>query len=124
MTTINDMLNMPYGADLQGQGRRFICWKFCRDVYTLLGLPALHLQHQRGLTRIEEPVVPCVVLFRAAMDWHSGVVWPDGLHFVHAGPQNIFDPDPKEFIVHKDRLTAWPWKQLIEGYYCASDNTR
>ncbi len=120
---IEEMINKPYGEDLQGQSRKFICWKFCRDVYKLLGLPTLHLQHQSGLTRIEEPVVPCVVLFCAAMDWHSGVVWPDGLHFVHACSPNMFDLKPTEFIIQKDRLTAWPWKLLIEGYY-DSDSAR
>lgn len=119
--TIQAMLNKPYGAELQGQSRKYVCWKFCRDVYHLLGYPPLKLQHQSGLTRIAEPVVPCIVLFRAVMDWHSGIVWPDGLHFIHAGSQNVFDPDPKEFIVQKARLTAWPWKQFIEGYYCAEE---
>lgn len=116
---IEEMLNKPYGADIQGQSKRFVCWKFCREVFSILDLPALHLCHQReqGLTRIAEPVVPCVVLFRAAMDWHSGIVWPDALHFIHASTRNIFDPTEQEYVVRKDRLTAWPYKSLIEGFY-------
>lgn len=120
MTTdeiIRNMLNKPYTVPLRAQGKRYICWSFCRQVYSLFGL-RLHLQYQKGLTRIAGPVVPCIVLFRAAMDWHSGVVWPDGLHFIHACPKNMFDPDPgQEYIVCKDRLTAWPYNLLIEGYY-------
>ena len=117
--TIQAMINRPYGADLRGQSSRFVCWKFCRDIYALLGLPPLKLQHQSGLTRIQTPVVPCIVLFRAVMSWHSGVVWPDGLHFIHASTRNIFDPTLREYIVRKDRLTAWPYKMVIEGYYAA-----
>lgn len=116
---IEDMINKPYGQDLQGQSRRFICWKFCREVYSILGLPPLKLQYQKGLTRIIDPIVPCIVLFRAAMDWHSGVVWPDGLHFIHACSRDIFDPNPTKYIVRKDRLTIWPYNLIIEGYYAS-----
>ena len=115
---IKAMLNKPYGAGLQGQNGRYVCWHFCKEVFALLGVK-LKLQHQSGLTRIVNPVVPCIVLFRAGLDWHSGVVWPDGLHFVHACPQDIFDPNPVEYFVCKDRLTGWPYKMLIEGYYAA-----
>lgn len=116
---ILSMLNKPYGEGLQGQSRRFICWKFCREIYSILGLPSLKLQYQKGLTRITEPIVPCIVLFHIAADWHSGVVWPDGLHFIHACSQNIFDPNPKEYIVCKNRLTVWPYNLIIEGYYAS-----
>jgi len=114
---ILSMLNKPYGANLHGQSRRFVCWHFCREVYSILGLPPLKLQYQKGLTRIAEPTVPCIVLFHIAKDWHSGVVWPDGLHFIHACSRDIFDPNPKNHIVRKNRLTGWPYKLIIEGYY-------
>lgn len=120
---IEEMLNKPYGANLQGQSKRYICWHFCCEVYKQFGLQLPH-NHQQGLSRligIQIPV-PSIVLFHAVMSWHSGVVWPDGLHFIHACSLNMFDLDPKEFIIKKDRLTTWPWKLLIEGYY-ASDNT-
>lgn len=120
MISIEQMLGKPYGMDLQGQSRRYVCWNFCRDIYSLFGL-RLQLQHRRGLTRITDPVVPCIVLFRAAADWHSGVVWPDGLHFIHASPRDIFDPKPTEYVVLKDRLTAWPYNLLIEGFYDQGD---
>lgn len=116
MKAIEQMLGKPYGQDLQGQSRRFVCWHFCRTIYSLFGLK-LQLQYQKGLTRIPGPVVPCIVLFRAAADWHSGVVWPDGLHFIHASPRDIFDPNPTEYVVRKDRLTLWPYKVIIEGFY-------
>ena len=111
------MLNRPYGTDLKGQGRKFICWHFCKEVYKILGLELQHLNDQRELNRIAQPVVPCIVLFRAVVDWHSGVVWPDGLHFIHACPKDIVAVHPGEYVVHKDRLTIWPYNLLIEGYY-------
>jgi len=114
---IQKMLNKPYGIGLQGQSKRFVCWKFCRDVYELLGLQIP--QHHDQLHRIRAAIVPCIVLFHAADKWHSGVVYPDGLHFIHASTENIFDPNPQEYIVRKDRLTIWPYNLLIEGYYAA-----
>ncbi len=114
---IEDMLNKSYGEDLQGQSRKFICWIFCREVYDLLGLQLHHFFHERKLIRINTPIVPCIVLFRIGANWHSGIVWPDGLHFIHASTKNIFDPNQQEYIVRKDRLTVWPYKSLIEGYY-------
>ena len=119
---IEDMLNKPYGANLQGQSKRYICWHFCRKIYELLGLRLKGFNNQRELTRVVTPKVPNIVLFHAVVYWHSGIVWPDGLHFIHACPQNIFDPNPTDFIVRKDRLTIWPYNKIIEGYY-ESNNT-
>ena len=117
MKNIEDMINRPYGANLQGQSRRYVCWHFCREIYAMLGMELKYFNLQKELTRTAGPVVPCIVLFHAVVKWHSGMVWPDGLHFIHAGARNIFDPDPAEYIVLKDRLTAWPYNRIIEGYY-------
>lgn len=117
-TAIQNILNKPYGADLRGQSRKYVCWVFCREVYKLLGLPQLKkIQHQTGLKRISEPVVPCIVLFNMAGDWHSGVVYPDTLHFIHAAPLDIRDRDTTGYVACKERLTVWPYKLIIEGYY-------
>lgn len=114
---IQNILNQPYGANLQGQTRNYVCWKFCQDMYRLLDCPPLcHLQHQSGLKRIAVPIVPCIVLFHMAGDWHSGVVYPDTLHFIHAAP---LTPDRKTtaYVVCRERLTGWPYNLMIEGYY-------
>ena len=124
MKNIENMINKPYGANLQGQSRRYICWHFCREVYNILGLPLKNFHLTQQLDRIEGPAVPCIVLFHAVVNWHSGVVWPDGLHFIHACPTNIFDLNPKEYFIRKDRLTIWPFKQFIEGYYLNAVDTR
>lgn len=118
--TIQALINKPYGANLRGQSKRYICWHFCREVYTLLGLQLKHFHLTQGLIRTDEPAAACIVLFHAVVNWHSGVVWPDGLHFIHACPQNIFDPNPVEYVVRKDRLTLWPYNRIIEGYYNVS----
>ncbi len=115
--TIQDMLNKPYGADLQGQSRKFVCWKFCRDVYELLGYPPLKLKVQSGLTRIPNPTLNCIVLFQMAGEWHAGVVYPDVLHFIHASPLDIHNRETTEYVACRERLTAWPYKLMIEGYY-------
>jgi len=124
MNNIENMINRPYGANLQGQSRRYVCWHFCREVYNILGLPLKNFHLTQQLDRIEGPAVPCIVLFHAVVNWHSGVVWPDGLHFIHACPLNIFEPDPKEYLIRMDRLTIWPFEPLIEGYYLNAVDTR
>ena len=35
---IQSMLNKPYGANLQGQNNRYVCWHFCKEVYALFGI--------------------------------------------------------------------------------------
>lgn len=115
---VQNILNKPYGAELQGQNRRYVCWKFCRDIYKLLDFPPLkQLQHQSGLKKIPAPVLHCIVIFCMAGDWHAGVVYPDTLHFIHASPLDIQNRNTTEYIACKERLTGWPYKLMIEGYY-------
>lgn len=115
---VQDILNKPYGADLQGQSRKYVCWHFCRDIYKLLNLPPLRgVLYQRDLTRITAPVLHCIILFNLAGDWHAGVVYPDTLHFIHASPLDIRDRDTTEYVAACERLTVWPYKLMIEGYY-------
>jgi len=115
---VQNVLNKPYGEHTHGQSRRYICWHFCRDIYKLLGLPPLKkIQHQSGLTRIDAPKLHCIVLFNLAGDWHAGVVYPDILHFIHASPLDIQDRETTEYVACKGRLTVWPYKLMIEGYY-------
>lgn len=115
---IQNILNKPYGTDLQGQSRKYVCWRFCRDIYKLLDLPPLKkIQHQSGLTRIPVPVLSCIVLFYIAGDWHAGVVYPDTLHFIHASPLDVYNRETTEYVACRERLTGWPYKLMIEGYY-------
>lgn len=83
------------------------CWSFCRGIIKQIGgdLP----KSPKGLQQTSKAKVWCVVLFNFRFDWHAGVVWPDGLHFVH------YDEDRKQ--VCKNRLTESPWRMYIEGYY-------
>lgn len=111
---VENLLYKPYVV-AGAHGRRYVCWHLCRKVYELLGC---QLKSQSELRQqLAEPVVPCIVMFRAVMSWHSGVVWPDALHFIHACSVNMFDPNPNEYVIKKDRLTAWPYKMIIEGFY-------
>lgn len=114
--TIEEMINKPYVVE-KAQSRRYVCWHFCQALYSILGAKLPHNYQQHQLKKLKTPVVPCIVLFRVVGEWHSGVVWPDGLHFVHACPIDVFNPEPEEYIVRKDRLTAWPYNLLVEGFY-------
>lgn len=114
---IQKLLNKPYVVEGK-QKRKCVCWHFCTEVYTLLGRPKLQAFFRaRGLTRLAEPTLYCIVLFNMAGDWHAGVVYPDILHFIHAAPLDIHNRDTTEYVACKERLTAWPYNLLIEGYY-------
>ncbi|MBA7621508.1 hypothetical protein ES703_28872 [subsurface metagenome] len=114
---IQKLLNKPYGADLVGQSRKYVCWTFCQEVYSLLGLELQQSFHERNLTRIPAPTLNCIVLFQMAGEWHAGIVYPDTLHFIHASPLNPHDRDNTEYVACKEHLTGWPYKLAIEGYY-------
>jgi hypothetical protein len=83
------------------------CWEFCRALR-----PGLPEKPYLGMKRIPQPEVNCVVLAQIGTEWHAGIVWPDCLHVIHAEPQK-----DGMFIVRNSRLTAWPWKKIVEGYY-------
>ena len=101
---MKELINRPYETDS--------CWEFCRDMFRTYGVTLPVLPYE-GLKRIEpdEVTVPSIVLFRCGPDWHVGVVWPDGLHFVHASLEE------SGYVVRKERLTRWPWTVLFEGFY-------
>lgn len=118
---IKKLLGKPYTGyrkSLQGHKREFVCWAFCREIleiYFHIKLPSKKLDKSVKSSKVV--TVPSIVLFKVANDWHSGVVWPDGLHFIHACPVDIFDENCKDYIMREDRLTRWPWNAIVEGYY-------
>ena len=107
---IAGLINQPYDTAHDRP-----CWAFARDCLALLGhdLPA---SPRAGLVRVAYPEIGAVVMFAAGFDWHCGVIWPDGLHFVHAMPP---DPDnkPRHFEIRQEQLQGEPWRAIIEGYY-------
>jgi len=119
--SINKLLGKPYTGlrrPLRGLGREKRCWSFCRevlDIYFNINLPSKRLAKSRRSKKVIS--VPSVVLFNVANDWHSGLVWPDGLHFIHACPVDVLDENCKDYIVRKDSLTIYPWSMIVDGYY-------
>jgi len=87
------------------------CWNFA--VWCVGVLQGIHKPFEpTDMVKIDSPRVGAVVLLRVSSDWHAGVVWPDGLHFVHAEVEKN-----GTYVVRKGRLTQWPWSLIIEGYY-------
>ena len=88
------------------------CWLFCQLAWRKIErtLP----DDPKGLTQVERPELFDVALFVLGTDWHAGVVWPDGLHFTHAHPTN---EKSTCYMVSTDRLTSFPWKDILLGYY-------
>jgi len=77
-----------------------------------------------GMKRTGPVSVPMVLLFRLNAEYHSGLLWPDCLHFIHAEPyvkpfvsNDDSDIELDGWMVRKESLSLWPWYKLIEGYY-------
>lgn len=119
---IQQLINKPYigiKEPLSGHGRQYVCWQFCREIFSMWGIELPKI-NKKSLKSLEIASIPCIVLFKFACFYHAGIVWPDGLHFIHAGPRDIMEENPKKYIIKKDRLTGYPWRLLIEGYYSAN----
>jgi hypothetical protein len=101
------MIGKPYD---EHQGA---CWDFCRKVSLILGKEIPNKIYS-GFVRVDEPKQGTIVLFQLGKNWHSGIIWPDGLHFLHASPKH---KSGGEYVVRKERLTLWPWDKLVEGFY-------
>jgi hypothetical protein len=102
---IEELINKPY-ATLHDRP----CWAFARDVLGLMG-SVVPESPRTGLRRVAYAEIGAVVMFAAGFDWHCGVIWPDGLHFIHAVPVN------GQNQIRKEQLQAEPWRNIIEGYY-------
>ena len=125
---IKQMINMPYKsvslpngkAEIDIEFDREVCWTFCRHIFDLYGIKLSEFPH-KGIRRVEQNqiTIPSIVLF-CGSNWHSGIVWPDGLHFIHTNFEIPLESEKNHlsrYIVRKERLTCWPWNILIEGFY-------
>ncbi len=125
---IKPMINKPYkSTSLSGIKSKIdieldkeVCWKFCRQIFGLYGIDLSEFPHKK-IKRIEEAqiTIPSIILFRGA-NWHCGIVWPDGLHFIHTNFEIPLEHEKNRlpcYVIRKERLTCWPWNVLIEGFY-------
>jgi hypothetical protein len=106
---IRALINRPYETPHDRP-----CWAFARDCLALFGID-LPSSPRAGLIRVCQPEVGGVVMFAAGFDWHCGVIWPDGLHFIHAMPTCL--ERPSYFEIRQEQLQAEPWRLITEGYY-------
>ena len=103
---IEEILNKSFTPKENKKGVR-LCWLFCMEIVKELNG---HLRNSpKGLSQIPKAKKWSVVLFNFKYDWHAGIVWPDGLHFIH------YDEDKNKICC--DRLSGFPWRFYIEGYY-------
>ena len=120
---INLLINKPYktAIDINSENEKNICWNFCRGIFKLYNIELAEYPHQNLLQLGEDRlVIPCIVLFNCKDEWHSGVLWPDGLHFIHVKFEEPLQNEENKkpyYIVREERLSRWPWKDLLEGYY-------
>jgi hypothetical protein len=103
--------SFPIGAIPKG-----VCWDFCKEVHKLNGKSLPNIVAIRDvLGKVKNPEVLDLVIFQFGELFHGGVVWPDGLHFVHAVPcQGVKEI---KFIIEQGRVTAFPWNTSLEGFY-------
>ena len=88
------------------------CFDFCKHARKLLKRETP--DHLSGMQKSENTNVGNVVLFLMGEVWHTGIVWPDSLHFVH-----LQQGTKGSYFVSKESLTMPPWKYAITGFYDA-----
>ena len=103
----NDLLNMLGQTFSETEKGVRPCWSFCRKIIRQIG--GSLGKTPKGLKQIQKAKKWCIVLFDFKYDRHAGIVWPDGLHFIH------YDTDKRKIC--KNRLTEYPWRTFIEGFY-------
>ena len=114
--SIQNMIGKSYLVMDENASGLDTCWIFCRDTARRANIRMPDIPS--ALMKIDRAEVGNVVLFKVGTGWHCGLVWPDGLHFVHACPEQ---KDGKLIhIIRKERLTLWPWNAALEGFYCAA----
>ena len=106
---IRALINRPYETPHDRP-----CWAFARDCLALFGID-LPSSPREGLIRVAQPEVGGLVMFAAGFDWHCGVIWPDGLHFIHTMPP--YESRSSYIEIRQEQLQAEPWRQITEGYY-------
>lgn len=109
-------IRKQYGPSFPlGEIPKGICWDFCQEVHSMEGKELPNIVVAKDvLQRVESPVVLDIVLFKFGEMFHGGIIWPDGLHFVHAVP---VQEKETRFIIERGRVTAFPWNNTIEGFY-------
>lgn len=109
----------PFGKELSSENDSDLCWKFCREIMGYYCIELSKFPHQ-CLERTDKIKIPCIVLFRVDINWHSGVLWPDGLHFIHIRWEDTLQNEVSKkscYRVRLEKLTRWPWINILEGYY-------
>lgn len=117
MITVEEEIEALIGRPFRDQHSEIEpCWLFCQQILELYNKKLSNKPETLSQSKKERPELLDVVMFNCMGEWHAGVVWPDGLHFIHAvnDPQQ---PDKKYRIITKSRLTAWPWNAFLTGYY-------
>jgi hypothetical protein len=118
---IKAMINRHYKPPAGAKCRP--CWSFCREIMALFSkqLPERPFE---GMKRTDLNGVPMVLLLQLNAEWHSGILWPDCLHFIHAEPyfrpltsNKDSDIQMDGWMVRKESISLWPWYKLLEGYY-------
>jgi len=87
------------------------CYSFCRYASRILGFslpPSVWAMRCAGVS----PILCSVVLFHYSDNsWHTGIVWPDCVHFIHAVKRTH-----QGHFVKVDRLNRQAL-HFVKGYY-------
>ena len=87
-----------------------LCWSFCHYAGKILGLSlpcSVWEMHNAGVS----PILFSIVLFHLPDNsWHTGIVYPDCVHYIHATNRLGVN------VVRQDRLNH-EVNQFVKGYY-------
>ena len=88
------------------------CWSLCHHISSLLGFslpPSIWAMRCVGAS----PILKSIVLFKFPHEsWHTGIVWPDCVHFIHTVKRLDL------YYVKQERLNQQVLP-FVKGYYVA-----
>jgi len=102
------------GAVYKSNDDKTECWSLCHHISYLLGTslpPSIWAMRRVGVS----PILKSIVLFKFPGEpWHTGVIWPDCVHFVHTVKRLDL------YYVKKERLNQQVLP-FVKGYYVVRD---
>jgi len=97
------------GKEYKSNDDKTECWSLCHHIGSLLGLSLPSSVWEMRCVGVS-PILKSIVLFKYGNDWHTGIVWPDCLHFIHTVKSS------NTCYIRKSRLnhSVLPY---VKGYY-------
>ncbi len=116
MDDIKQLINTPYIPQKPGDSA---CWSFCKTIRELLEMPVpKSIRQLKRVGKQDKIMVGDIVLFNFRdHKWHTGIVWPNALFFIHARPPLDSNLPDSPYMIEKKSLQDPFYSMLMDGFF-------